>query len=82
MNLYFPESCERSNGIDTSTLASKTGLAGLKSKIDNLDVDKLKADPVDLSKPSNIVNNDIVKKPCIINWLPKSALLILRYQTL
>ena len=28
--------------IDTSTLASKTDLAGLKTKVDNLDVNKLK----------------------------------------
>ena len=33
--------------IDTSTLASKTDLASLKTKVDNLDVDKLKTVPID-----------------------------------
>ena len=35
--------------IDTFTLALKTDLAGLKTKVDNLHVDKLKAVPADLS---------------------------------
>ena len=48
-------------GTDTSTLASKSDLASLKRKVDNLDVDKLKTAPANLSKLSNVVDNDVVK---------------------
>ena len=47
-------------GIDTSSLASKTDLASLKSKWDNLDVDKFKTVSADLSKLNN-VDNDVKK---------------------
>ena len=40
-------------GIDTSTLASKTGLLSLQTKLHNLDVDKLKPFPADLTRLSN-----------------------------
>ena len=43
-------------------MALKSNLASLKAEIDKIDVDKLKTVPVDLSKRSNVVNNDIVKK--------------------
>ena len=43
-------------------MALKSNLTSLKAEIDKIDVDKLKAVPVDLSKRSNLVNNDIVKK--------------------
>ena len=36
--------------------------SNLKSKVDKLDVDKLVPVPVDLSKLSDVVKNDIVKK--------------------
>ena len=39
-----------------------TNLSNLKSKVDKLDVDKLVPVPVDLSKLSNVVKNDVVKK--------------------
>ena len=39
-----------------------TDLSNLKSKIDKLDIDKLAPIPVDLSKLSNAVKNDVVKK--------------------
>ena len=48
--------------IDTSTLASKTDLTSLKTKVNNLNVDKLKTASADLSKLSNVVENDVVKK--------------------
>ena len=38
-----------------------TNLNSLKNKVDNLDVDKLIPVPVDLSKLSEVVKNDIVK---------------------
>ena len=37
-------------------------LSNLKSKIDKSDVDKLVTVPVDLSKLSDVVENDVVKK--------------------
>ena len=39
-----------------------TNLNNLKSKVDKLDVDKLVPVPVDLSKLSDVVKNDVVKK--------------------
>ena len=37
-------------------------MANLKTEVDKLDIDKLANVPVDLSKLSNVVNNDVVKK--------------------
>ena len=48
--------------IDTSSFALKTNLASLKIKVDKLDIDKLVPVPVDLSKLSDVVKNDVVKK--------------------
>ena len=48
--------------IDTSSFALKTNLANLKTEVDKLDIDKLKPVPTDLSKLSNVVKNDVVKK--------------------
>ena len=53
---------KRATGMDTSMLASKTDLASLKTKVDYLDVDKLKTFPSDLSKLHYVVDNDVVKK--------------------
>ena len=52
--------------VDTSNFALKTNLSSLKTEVDKLDVDKLATVPVDLSKLSNVVKNDIVKKLCMI----------------
>ena len=49
-------------GVDASNLAAKSDLANLKAEIDKIDVDKLKTVLVDLSKLSDVVNNDVVKK--------------------
>ena len=48
--------------VDTSSFALKTNLANLKSEVDKLDTDKLVPVPTDLSKLSNVVRNDVVKK--------------------
>ena len=59
----------------------------MKSKVDKLDVDKLVPVPVDLSKQSDVVKNDVVKKgvynakikkiqdkiPDIINWATNAS---------
>ena len=47
--------------LDTSTSELKTNLASLKTEIDRLDIDKLAPSPVDLSKPSDVVKNDVKK---------------------
>ena len=48
--------------VDTSSFALKTNLANLKTEVDKLDIDKLALVPTDLSKLSNVVKNDAVKK--------------------
>ena len=48
--------------VDTSSFALKTNLANLKTELDKLDIDKLVPVPVDLSKLSNVVSNEVVKK--------------------
>ena len=48
--------------VDVSSFASTTNLAALKTEVDKIDADKLKAVPVDLAKLSNVVDNDVVKK--------------------
>ena len=39
-----------------------TNLAGIKTEVDKSDIDKLVPVPVDLSKLSDVVKNDVVKK--------------------
>ena len=73
MNQYFPFKVDLSSyawkadlkntpRIDASKLAAKSDLASLKADVDKLYIDKLIPVPVDLSKLSDIVKNDVVKK--------------------
>ena len=48
--------------VHASSFALKVNVANLKTKVDKLDIDKLVPVPVDLSKPSDVVKNDVVKK--------------------
>ena len=48
--------------IDTLSFVLKKKLAGLKTEVDKLDIDKLTPIPVDMSKLSDVVNNDVVEK--------------------
>ena len=48
--------------VDVSSFASKTNLAALKTEVDKIDADKLKTAPTDLSKLTNAIENDVVKK--------------------
>ena len=48
--------------VDTSSRALKTNFAHLKAEVDKLDIDKLVPVPADLSKLSDVVKNDVVKK--------------------
>ena len=49
----------------------QSGLNSLKSKVDDLDVRKLKTVPVNLKKLSDIVDNDVVKKTVYDQLLKK-----------
>ena len=53
---------KQATGIDTFSFALKSNLASLKTEVDKLDVDKLVPIAVDLSKLSDVVKNDVVKK--------------------
>ena len=48
--------------VDTSSFTLKIKLAHLKTEADKLDIEKLVPIPVDLSKLSDVVKNDVVKK--------------------
>ena len=48
--------------VDTSNFALEMNLANLKTEVDKIDTDKLKTVPVDLSKLSNVVKNEVIKK--------------------
>ena len=52
---------------DASKLAAKSDLATLKAEIDKLDIDKSGPASVDLSKLSDVVKSDVVKKRFMIN---------------
>ena len=47
---------------DTTSFALKTNLINLKAEVDKLGIDKLVPVPTDLSKLSNVIKNDVVKK--------------------
>ena len=53
---------ENISHVDTSSFALKTNLANLKTEVDQLDLDKSEPVLKDLSKLSNVVKNDVVKK--------------------
>ena len=48
--------------VDVSKFALKSNLVSLKTEVDKIDIDQLKTVPVDLSKLSHVVKNDVVKK--------------------
>ena len=53
---------ENISHVDTWNFELKANLANLKTEVDKLDIDKLVPVPVDLSKLSDAVENDVVKK--------------------
>ena len=53
---------EKATEFDTSNIPATFGLVSLKAEIDKIYVNKLKTVPVDLSKLSNVVNNEVIKK--------------------
>ena len=55
-------------------LLKRIYLANLQSDIDKVDIDKIDTTPPDLSKPSNAVNNELVKRLYMMNRLKKLML--------
>ena len=53
---------KNAKGVDTSKLAADSDLASLKVKVNKIDIGKLKTVPIDLSKISNVVKNEVVKE--------------------
>ena len=53
--------------VDISNLAAKRDLASLKAEVDKTDKDKQRTGPTYLIKLNNVVDNDVVKKLCMIN---------------
>ena len=62
---------KNATGVDISKLAEKWDLASLKAEIEKLNVDKLKTIPIDLSKLSNVVSNEVVKKTASFKFFRK-----------
>ena len=58
--------------IHVSSFAIKSNLAGLKTAVNELDIDKLAPIPVDLSKLSDVKKNDVVKKTEYNNLVTKA----------
>ena len=52
--------------LDFSNHTTKFNLASLRFEVDKLDVDQLTTAPIDWSRLSNVVDNTIVKKNCIL----------------
>ena len=61
-NYAIKKDIENITHVDTSGFALKTNLSSLKTEVDKLDINKLVPVPTDLSKLSNVVKNDVVKK--------------------
>ena len=62
LNYATKADIKNTSHVDTSSFALKTNLANLKTEVDKLGIDKLAPVPVDLSKLSDVVKNDVVKK--------------------
>ena len=61
-NYAIKADLENARGVDALKFVRKVDLAHLKSEIDKLDSAKLKINPEDLSKLSDVVKNEVVKK--------------------
>ena len=59
--------------VDVSSFASKTNSAALKTEVDKVDTDKLKAAPNDLAKLTNAIENDVVQIEAQIAGLTKNT---------
>ena len=68
--------------VDNSSFVLKSNLASVKTEVDKLDIGKLTTVPVDLSKLSDLVKNEVVKKTVFdklvtkVNSIDTSALVL------
>ena len=69
---------KRTKTVTTSNLAPNLDLANLKIVLDIIDIDELKPALADLYKLRNVVDNNVVKKLCMVNW--SQTLILFRYQ--
>ena len=60
---------KRTKDADTLNSAANSDLASLKTEVDKIDIGKLKTVPADLTKLSNVIDNDVVKKKTVDNKL-------------
>ena len=65
--------------VDTSSFVLKANVAISKNKVDELYIDKLEPVPFGLSKLSNVVKNEVVKKT---EYNAKIKILKIKYQIL
>ena len=61
-NYVTKEALKNAIEFDTSKFAKQVDLSTLKSEIDKLDIDKFETALVNLSKLSDVVENEVVKK--------------------
>ena len=61
-NYATKEDVKNITHVDVSSYDSKSNLAALKTEVDEIDVDKLKAVLDDLAKLTNVIKNETVKK--------------------
>ena len=61
-NYATKEDTKNITHVDTPSFELKTSLSILETEVDKLDIDKLVPVPTDLSKLSDVVKNDAVKK--------------------
>ena len=72
LNMQQKVDLKNATGIDSFKFPLKLNLAALKTEIDQIDVDNLKAVPVDLSKLNNVVDNNVAEKPVYDKLLAKA----------
>ena len=62
LSIYATKDIKNISHVDTSSFALKTNLASIRTEVDKLNIGKSTIVPVDLSKLSIVVKNDVVKK--------------------
>ena len=62
LSIYATKDIKNIWHVDTSSFSLKTNLASLRTEVDKLNIGELTIVPVDLSKLSIVVKNDVVKK--------------------
>ena len=71
IKVHLPNYATKTDIKNIAHIDTSSNLAGLKTEVDKLDIDKLVPVPVDLSKLSDVVKNDVVKKTVYHKLVPK-----------